>query len=325
VNLRRYDDVTAFWGATERFLMANEAAHNLMIGICGTLRDKPGYYDEAYLAAVTEKVKLGTLVTGVIYREPAFLVKQVTGLDVLSGGRAYFGVGAAWYEEEAVGMGFPFPPVATRFEMLEETLQIAHQMFKDDRSPYEGKHYQLKKPILSPQPLTKPYPPIMIGGMGEKKTLKFVAQYADATNLFLRAGMETLKHKLDVLGEHCQTFDRDVDEIANHRFDVAPHVADLGELRCFDLHERCARELREPARDFRLTNTGRSDHDDVARRDLVAEIAGNLLAAPTVSQSNGDRALGLVLTDDVPVELANGFSRGEVPVRHPPISSTTIS
>lgn len=172
-----------------------------------------GYSTLHYLAAVTEKVMLGTLVTGVIYREPAFLVKQVSGLDVLSGGRAYFGVGAAWYEEEAVGMGFPFPPVATRFEMLEEALQIAHQMFKDDRSPYNGKHYQLKKPILSPQPLTKPYPPIMIGGMGEKKTLKFVAQYADACNLFLRAGMDTLKHKLDVLQGHCADLGRDYGEI----------------------------------------------------------------------------------------------------------------
>jgi F420-dependent oxidoreductase-like protein len=172
-----------------------------------------GYSALHYLAAVTETVKLGTLVTGVIYREPAFLLKQVTGLDVLSGGRAYFGVGAAWYEEEAHGMGFSFPPVATRFEMLEETLQIAHQMFKDDRSPFEGKHYQLKKPILSPQPITKPHPPIMIGGMGERKTLKFVAQYADATNLFLRAGMDTLKHKLEVLQEHCQSFDRDYAEI----------------------------------------------------------------------------------------------------------------
>ena len=172
-----------------------------------------GWVGLSALAAVTSKIRLGTLVTGVIYREPAFLIKQVAGLDVLSGGRAYFGIGAAWYEEEAEGMGFPFPPVATRFEMLEETLQIAHQMFKDDRSPYTGKHYQLKKPILSPQPITKPYPPIMIGGMGEKKTLKFVAQYADATNLFLRAGMDTLKHKLDVLKGHCQAFDRDYAEI----------------------------------------------------------------------------------------------------------------
>jgi F420-dependent oxidoreductase-like protein len=172
-----------------------------------------GYSTLHYLAAVTQKVMLGTLVTGVIYREPAFLIKQVTGLDVLSGGRAYFGVGAAWYEEEAVGMGFPFPAVATRFEMLEETLQIAHQMFKNDRSPFEGAHYQLKKPILSPQPLSKPHPPIMIGGMGEKKTLKFVAQYANACNLFLRAGMDTLKHKLEILQGHCEAQGRDYAEI----------------------------------------------------------------------------------------------------------------
>lgn len=172
-----------------------------------------GYSALHFMAGVTKQIKLGTLVAGVIYREPAFLVKQVTGLDVLSGGRAYFGVGAAWYEQEAVGMGFPFPPVATRFEMLEETLQIAHRMFENDRTPFEGKHYQLKKPILSPQPLSQPHPPIMIGGMGERKTLKLVAQYADACNLFLRAGMETLKHKLDVLRTHCENFDRPFDEI----------------------------------------------------------------------------------------------------------------
>jgi F420-dependent oxidoreductase-like protein len=172
-----------------------------------------GYSTLHYLAAVTERVMLGTLVTGVIYREPAFLIKQVTGLDVLSGGRAYFGVGAAWYEQEAIGMGFPFPPVAARFEMLEEMLQIAHKMFKGDRTPFEGVHYQLKKPILSPMPLTKPHPPIMIGGMGEKKTLKLVAQYADATNLFLRGGIGTLKHKLEVLQGHCEAVGRDYGEI----------------------------------------------------------------------------------------------------------------
>lgn len=186
-----------------------------------------GYSTLHYLAALTEKVMLGTLVSGVIYREPAFLVKQVTGLDVLSGGRAYFGVGAAWYEEEALGMGFSFPPVATRFEMLEEMLQIAHQMFKDDRSPFEGEHYQLKKPILSPQPLSKPYPPILIGGMGEKKTLKIVAQYADATNLFLRAGMDTLKHKLEVLQMHCDDLGRNYDEIEKTVLGTTEITSDL--------------------------------------------------------------------------------------------------
>lgn len=172
-----------------------------------------GYSALTYLAAVTQNVKLGTLVTGVIYRQPAFLVKQVTNLDVLSGGRAYFGVGAAWYEREAKGLGFPFPPVKTRFELLEETLQIAHQMWKGDRFPYQGKHYQLGEVICSPLPLAKPYPPIMIGGMGETKTLRFVAKYADACNLFLRAGVDTLQHKFDVLKSHCDKLGRDYAEI----------------------------------------------------------------------------------------------------------------
>jgi len=172
-----------------------------------------GYSVLNYLAGVTKNATLGTLVTGVIYREPAYLVKIVTALDVLSGGRAYFGVGAAWYEQEAHGMGFPFPPIKERFERLEETLQIAHQMWSDDRSPFEGKHYRLEKPINSPQPISRPHPPIMIGGMGEKKTLRLVAQYADACNLFLRAGLDTLVHKMDVLRRHCDDLGRDFEEI----------------------------------------------------------------------------------------------------------------
>mgnify|MGYP001128181763 CR=1 FL=1 len=210
-----------------------------------------GYSTLHYLAAVTEQIKLGTLVSGVIYREPAFLIKQVTGLDVLSGGRAYFGVGAAWYEEEALGMGFPFPPVATRFEMLEEALQIAHQMFKDDRSAYEGEHYTLKKPILSPLPLSKPHPPIMIGGMGEKKTLKFVAQYADACNLFLRAGMDTLKHKLDVLKGHCDVLGRDYAEIEKTTLGTV-HLID-GDDTADSMIETC-RQLAELGFDQAIFN-----------------------------------------------------------------------
>jgi F420-dependent oxidoreductase-like protein len=172
-----------------------------------------GYSVLNYLAGRTTRVTLGTLVSGVIYREPAYLVKSVTALDVLSGGRAYFGVGAAWYEQEARGMGFPFPPVKERFERLEETLQIARQMWAGDRSPYEGKHYRLAQPINSPQPITRPHPPIMIGGMGEKKTLRFVAKYADACNLFLRAGMDALAHKIEVLRGHCDEFGRDFGQV----------------------------------------------------------------------------------------------------------------
>jgi F420-dependent oxidoreductase-like protein len=166
-----------------------------------------------YIAAQTSKVKLGTLVTGVVYRHPGALVKTVTTLDVLSGGRAYFGVGAAWYEREARGLGLPFPKIQHRFEMLEETLQIAKHMWSGKRDPYNGKHHQLSEPINSPQPLSKPHPKILIGGMGEKKTLRLVAQYANACNLFTYSGLEAINHKLKVLKKHCETIGRPYDEI----------------------------------------------------------------------------------------------------------------
>jgi F420-dependent oxidoreductase-like protein len=166
-----------------------------------------------YIAALTSKVKLGTLVTGVVYRHPGALVKTVTTLDVLSGGRAYFGIGAAWYEREARGLGLPFPKIQHRFEMLEETLQIAKQMWSGKRDSFNGRHYQLAEPISSPQPLSKPHPKILIGGMGEKKTLRLVAQYADACNLFTYSGLDVINHKLKVLKKHCETIGRPYDEI----------------------------------------------------------------------------------------------------------------
>ncbi len=171
------------------------------------------YTTLGYIAAHTKKAKLGTMVTGVVYRQPGFLIKAVSTLDVLSLGRAYLGIGAAWYEREAHGLGFPFPSVKERFEMLEETLQIAKKMWSDDPTPFKGKHFTLQEPLNRPQPLTKPHPPILIGGMGEKKTLRLVAQYADACNLFLFAGTEVLKHKLAVLENHCKTVGRNYDEI----------------------------------------------------------------------------------------------------------------
>ena len=178
-----------------------------------------------FMAGVTERVTLGTMVTGVVYRHPGFLIKQVSTLDVLSGGRAIFGIGAAWYEEEAHGFGFPFPPRSERFERLEEVLQIAKQVWSGNFEAYEGKHYKLDAPINNPQPLSQPHPPILIGGEGEKKTLKLVAQYADACNLFARNGVEQVTHKLDVLRGHCETLNRDYDEIektAIDRFDLSP-------------------------------------------------------------------------------------------------------
>jgi F420-dependent oxidoreductase-like protein len=175
-----------------------------------------------YLAACTSRAKLVTLVTGVIYREPGILAKIVTTLDVLSAGRAWLGIGAAWNEQESRGLGIEFPPVAERFERLEETLQICLQMWRGDQSPYQGTHYQLARPMNSPQSLTRPHPPVMIGGGGEKKTLRLVARYADACNLF--PGPD-LARKLDVLRAHCDAEGRDYDSITKTCY----HVFDVGE------------------------------------------------------------------------------------------------
>ncbi|HSU74144.1 MAG TPA: LLM class F420-dependent oxidoreductase, partial [Terrabacter sp.] len=163
-----------------------------------------------FLAAVTERVQLLAWVTAAIYREPGLLAKEVTTLDVLSGGRAMLGIGAAWNEEECVGLGLPFPPTAERFERLEETLQICLQMWSDSDEPYAGRHYQLGSTLNSPQSVQRPHPPILIGGGGEKKTLRMVAQYAQACNLF---DSPELGHKLDVLRGHCDALGRDYDEI----------------------------------------------------------------------------------------------------------------
>jgi F420-dependent oxidoreductase-like protein len=183
-----------------------------------------GYTTLGYLAGVTNRLRLGTLVTGVIYRHPGLLVKTATTLDVLSGGRAYFGIGAGWYERESRGLGVPFPPTSERFERLEETLRIARQMWSGEVGPYEGKHYRLAETLNSPQPLSEPHPPVMIGGMGERKTLRLVARYADACNLFAGAGAGTVRHKLDVLKRHCESEGRDYEEIERTALGTA-HLA----------------------------------------------------------------------------------------------------
>jgi F420-dependent oxidoreductase-like protein len=172
-----------------------------------------GYSALSYLAGVTERAKLGTLVTGVIYRYPGILVKTATTLDVISGGRAYLGIGAGWNEREASGLGVPFPSTKERFERLEEALQIARQMWSGEVAPYDGRHYHLAETLNSPQVLTRPHPPIMIGGMGEKRTLRLVARYADACNLFAYGGSDLIRHKLDVLRGHCEDVGRDYEEI----------------------------------------------------------------------------------------------------------------
>jgi F420-dependent oxidoreductase-like protein len=172
-----------------------------------------GYGTLHWLAAHTRRVKLGTLVTGVTYRYPGVLVKTVTTLDVLSGGRAWLGIGAAWFEREHRGLGVPFPPLAERFERLEEALRIAKQMWSGEVGPFRGKHYQLAETLCVPRPLQRPHPPILIGGQGERKTLRLVARYGDACNLFAFAGPEALRHKLDVLRRHCDAEKRDFDAI----------------------------------------------------------------------------------------------------------------
>jgi F420-dependent oxidoreductase-like protein len=171
------------------------------------------YTTLGYFAGLTKNVKLGALVTGITYRYPGILIKTVTTLDVVSNGRAYFGVGAAWFEREAKGLGVPFPPVAERFKQLEEVLQIAKQMWSGNQGAYNGSYYQLAETITNPLPISKPHPPIMIGGTGEKKTLKLVAQYGDACNLFLGMGVPVLQQKLDVLKQHCENIGRPYEEI----------------------------------------------------------------------------------------------------------------
>ena len=171
------------------------------------------YTTLGFLAAQTKKATLGTMVTGVTYRNPGVLVKQATTLDVLSGGRAWLGIGAAWFDREHHGLGVDFPPLKERFERLEDALQIAHQMWSENSGPFEGKHYRLAETLNVPQAIRKPHPRILIGGTGEKKTLRLVAKYADACNIFAMAGPGFVKQKLDVLRAHCEREGRNYNDI----------------------------------------------------------------------------------------------------------------
>jgi F420-dependent oxidoreductase-like protein len=170
-----------------------------------------GYTTLGFVAAKTERLRLRLLVGGVTYRHPGLLAKTITTLDVLSGGRAELGIGAAWYEREHRGLGVPFPPLAERFERLEETLQICLQMWSDDDGPYAGKHYQLAETLCSPAPVSSPRPRVLIGGSGERKTLRLVAEYADACNIFGEGPI--IAHKLEVLRRHCDDVGRDPADI----------------------------------------------------------------------------------------------------------------
>lgn len=203
--------------------------HFLQLPVMGdpTLDMHESYATLGYLAGVTERITLGTLVTGVTYRHPGILVKQVTSLDVLSGGRAWFAIGAAWFEREHAALGVAFPPVSERFERLEETLQIAAQMWSDDDGAFKGRHYVLEETICSPKPVSQPRPRIMIGGGGERKTLRLVARYADACNI--PRSVEDLRRKLDVLRRHCDDVGRDYDAIERTTLQIALPGREIGE------------------------------------------------------------------------------------------------
>jgi F420-dependent oxidoreductase-like protein len=206
-----------------------------------------------FMAAHSRRARLGLMVGGVHYRHPGLWVKATTTLDVLSGGRAWLGIGAAWNEEESRGLAFPFPPLAERFELLEETLRIAHAMFEGERGSegtFEGRHYRATRLLNSPQSLSRPRVPIMIGGGGEKKTLRLVAQYADACNVF--GTPEAIARKYAILDEHCAAVGRDPDEIERSTLqsfrlgaDRAPGVETPGEVvdRFGDLSDAGARHI----------------------------------------------------------------------------------
>jgi F420-dependent oxidoreductase-like protein len=184
------------------------------------------YTSLGYLAGRTERIKLVVLVNGVMYRYPGLLAKTVTTLDVLSRGRAVFGLGAAWYEREHIGLGVPYPSTAERFERLEETLQICKQMWSSGDGRYDGKHYHLGETLCSPQPAQRPAPPILIGGTGERKTLRLVAQYADSWNGSFES-LQEASHKLDVLHRHCEALGRDPAEIQKTVMMLVDPLADL--------------------------------------------------------------------------------------------------
>jgi alkanesulfonate monooxygenase len=206
--------------------------HLWQIGVIGVPEQEmlEAYTALGFLAACTSRVELLAWVTAAVYREPGLLAKAVSTVDVLSGGRSMLGIGAAWNEEESRGLGLPFPSTSERFERLEEALQICLQMWSEDESPYRGTHYTLERTLNSPQPLRRPHPPILIGGGGEQKTLRLVAQYADACNLF--AGPD-LERKLDILRKHCEAVRRNYDDIEKtvmFPLEIAPDGSNADEI-----------------------------------------------------------------------------------------------
>jgi F420-dependent oxidoreductase-like protein len=232
-----------------------------------------GWTTLGFLAANTKRARLGLMVGGVHYRLPGLWVKAATTLDVLSGGRAWLGIGAAWNEDESRSLGFPFPPLGQRFEMLDETLQIAHQMWQGERgteAEFHGRQFQATRLMNSPQSISRPRVPIMIGGGGEQKTLKLVAQYADASNVF--GGPEQIHHKYAVLREHCEAVGRDFDEIErtnlqsiNLTRDSATQIVD----RFGELADAGAQHLI-----FSVADVNDPRHLETIGREIVPQLRG---------------------------------------------------
>ena len=221
-----------------------------------------GYTTLGFLAAHTQRARLGLMVGGVHYRQPGLWVKATTTLDVLSGGRAWLGIGAAWNREESEGLGFPFPPLGERFELLEETLQIAHAMWEGPRGSegeFRGRHVTATRLLNSPQSISRPRPPIMVGGGGERKTLRLVAQYADAANVF--GGPEAIQHKYEILARHCEEVGRSFDEIERSTLQSGNDQPRVLVDRFGDLADAGAQHviinLRDPTRLERLEAIGR--------------------------------------------------------------------
>ena len=198
------------------------------------------YTTLGFLAGQSARIRLGAMVTAATYRSPGLLIKAVTTLDVLTGGRAWLGIGAGYHEGEALALGLLLPPAAERYERLEETLRLALQMWAGDVSAFAGSHYRLERPLNSPQSLTRPHPPILIGGMGERQTLRLVARYADACNLFdIPDGGATIRHKLAVLAEHCEAAGRpygEIEKTVSTRLEPSETAAAFAE-RCAGLAE----------------------------------------------------------------------------------------
>jgi F420-dependent oxidoreductase-like protein len=270
--------------------------HFFQIGVIGPpeLDMVEGYTALAFAAGQTSTIELGTLVTGVTYRHPGVLAKIVTSLDVLSGGRAWLGIGAAWNEAEHRALGVPFASTRERFERLEETLQICLQMWADDQGPYAGTHYQLERTLNVPQSLRRPHPPILIGGGGEKKTLRLVAQYADACNLFDNGlGPEGIPRKLEILRGHCEDVGRDYAQIrktalARVTLGRAGSMAPSGEP-CASVDETVERfgRLSEAGIDDLILGMG-NDTDD-AVYPLVADVVRQVEGLTTPERTTSER------------------------------------